>query len=232
MSSLAAIRSHLPAQHVDKFDKLANRLSPQPPPAKPSPCPNTQNNGSDYFNSNPTVPKSFELAPKGHTMVVAADDGEPFLTITFASSSLADKVPDLLVFRGTAAGEEIASAHFSKWMGKSEMHYNGQKTKLRGSFESSTGLGKAKWQKEGMRAMKFKLGKEVIAKFEAVGSEGKGKGKRNKGNGQFEIARDGLTREQTEEIIVSCLLERERMRLNGELLQDGVWEVFMASIGL
>ncbi|KAI0150517.1 hypothetical protein GGR57DRAFT_185197 [Xylariaceae sp. FL1272] len=231
MSSLAAIRSHLPPQVDKHVDKLTNRLSPQPP-AKTSSSPNPQNNGPDYFSSDPTIPKSFELAPKGHTMVVAADNGEPFLTITFASSSLSDNVPDLLVFRGTAAGEEIASAHFSKFMGRTKMDYNGNQTKLRGSFESSTGLGKAKWQKEGLRAMKFKLGKEVIAKFEAVGSEGKGKGRRNKGNGQFEIERDGLTREQTEEIIVSCLLERERMRLNGELLQDGVWEVFMAGIGL
>ncbi|CAJ2509462.1 Uu.00g144880.m01.CDS01 [Anthostomella pinea] len=101
------------------------------------------------------------------------------------------------------------------------------KVKIKKEFESSTGLGKARWEREGCRAMRLKAGKEVIARFEAVG-----KGKRKKGTGQFEISRDGLGRNQLEEVLISCLVGSERMRrageLGGEILQEGAWELFMA----
>jgi hypothetical protein len=69
--------------------------------------------------------------------------------------------------------------------------------------------------------------KETLARFGAVG-----KGRRNKGSGQLDILRDGVTRPQLEEIVVTCLVERERMRRDGELLEEGVWELFQAGLGI
>ncbi|KAI3325743.1 hypothetical protein HD806DRAFT_491136 [Xylariaceae sp. AK1471] len=242
MYSLAALRNHIPPQFDKHVDKLTSRLSPQPPPEQEQEQPPTQAQGAadEYYDSSqeawsqypaPSATKTLELAPKGHSMIVSTSNGKPLLTITFASSSSDEGVPDLLVFRGNGAGDEVASAQFHRWAQKTDLHYNGKKIKIKKDFESSAGLGKAKWEKEGRRAMKLKAGKDVVARFEAVG-----KGKRKKGTGQFEIFRDGLTRNQLEEVVISCLVERERMRRNGELdgeiLQEGAWELFMASLGL
>ncbi|KAI1080883.1 hypothetical protein F5B20DRAFT_83119 [Whalleya microplaca] len=236
MTSLAAFRNHIPHQ----IDRFANRTSPRPPAQQLQPQPG-QGTAADYDAASqeehhqytsPDATKTLELAPRGHTMVVTTANGAPLLTITFASNSSDDKAPDLIVLRGNGAGDEIASAQFHRWTSsKTDLRIHGQKVRIRKDFESSTGLGKAKWERDGRKAMRMKVGKEVFARFEAVGE-----GKRKKGTGQFDILKDGLSRDQLEEIVISCLVERERMRrdgeLGGELLQEGVWELFMASIGL
>ncbi|KAK9782746.1 hypothetical protein AB5N19_09329 [Seiridium cardinale] len=190
-----------------------------PPPAQPAP-----NNGAA---SRPT-PKTLELKPQGHSMVCASEYG-PLLTITFTSDSIGDnKAPHLIALRGNAAGEQVASAKFHRWTSnKTDLELNGQTMKVKKELHSASGLGKIKWERDGRKGMKLKAGKEVTAKFGAIG-----KGKRNRGSGEFEILRDGLTTPQLEEIVISCLVERERMRRDGELLEDGVWELFMAGLGL
>ncbi|KAH9905720.1 hypothetical protein F4778DRAFT_727298 [Xylariomycetidae sp. FL2044] len=240
MASLTALRNHIP-QQFDKFDRFTNRSSsaqkPQPPTTNGQSTHSDTHAGSQQTYSqrpSPDAAKSIELKPRGHTMVASTADGSPLLTITFASSSTDEKAPDLIVLRGNGAGDEIASAQFHKWHAKTDMHINGRKIKIRKDFSSGAGLGKARWEKDGRKAMKLisrsSSDKEVVARFEAVG-----KSKMKKGTGQFEILRDGLAREQLEEVVISCLVERERMRrdgeLRGELLQDGVWELFMASLG-
>lgn len=104
---------------------------------------------------------------------------------------------------------------------------NGDTLKVRKELKSTTGLGKMKWERDGRKGMRLKIDNQVIAKFGAVD-----KGKRNRGSGEFEILKDGITTPQLEEIVISCLVERERMRRDGELVEDGVWELFMASLGL
>lgn len=181
-------------------------------------------------NSGPShpTPRTLELKPQGHSMVCTSDYG-PLLTITFTSDSIGDdKAPHLIALRGNAAGPQVASARFHRWTSnKTDLEMNGQTAKVRKELKSATGLGKIKWERDGRKSMKMKADKEVIARFGAVG-----KGKRNRGSGEFEILRDGLGTDQLEEIVVSCLVERERMRRDGELLEDGVWELFMAGLGL
>ncbi|KAI1344474.1 hypothetical protein F5Y15DRAFT_112738 [Xylariaceae sp. FL0016] len=244
MTSLSALRSHIPQQFdkFDKLDKFTKRPSQAPPQQQQQqvPPPN-QGAAADYYASSeeacsqypsPCAIKTLELAPRGHSMVVTTGTGDALVTITFASNSSDEKAPDLIVLRGNGAGDEIASAQFHRWTtSKTEVYYNGKKIKIKKDFESSTGLGKARWEKDGRKAMKLRVGKEVVARFEAVG-----KGKRKKGTGQFDIMREGMTRNQLEEIVISCLVERERMRrdgeLGGEILQEGAWELFMASLGI
>ncbi|KAI1845162.1 hypothetical protein JX265_002754 [Neoarthrinium moseri] len=188
-----------------------------PPPSQPPPggCPQS-------------TPRTLELKPQGHSMVCMSDNG-PLLTITFTSDSIGDnKAPHLIALRGNAAGQQVASAKFHRWTSnKTDLEMNGQTTKVRKEMKSATGMGKIKWERDGRKGMKMKADKEVIAKFGAVGS-----GKRNRGSGEFEILKDWVTTPQLEEIVVSCLVERERMRRDGELLEEGVWEIFLNSLGL
>lgn len=165
-------------------------------------------------------------------MVCTSDRG-PLLTITFSSSSLGDDAaPHLIALRGDAAGPPIASARFHQWTStKTDLELHGRETKVRRELQSSTGLGKIKWERDGGKGMKLVDrgggGKEVVARFGATD-----KGKRNRGSGDFEILRDGLDTAQLEEVVVSCLVERERMRRAGELVEEGIWELFMAGLGL
>lgn len=165
-------------------------------------------------------------------MVCTSSHG-PLLTITFSSSSLGDDAaPHLIALRGDAAGPPIASARFHQWTStKTDLELHGRETKVRRELQSSTGLGKVRWERDGGRGMKLVdrggSGKEVLARFGATD-----KGKRNRGSGEFEILRDGLGTAQLEEVVVSCLVERERMRRAGELVEEGIWELFMAGLGL
>ena len=143
---------------------------------------------------------------------------------------------DELALRGNAAGPQIASARFHQWTStKTDLELHGQTTKVRREMHSATGLGKIKWERDGTKGMKLTTAaagsnggrKEVIARFGATH-----KSKRNRGSGQFDLLQDGMGTAQLEEIVVSCLVERERMRRAGELVEDGIWELFMASIGL
>ncbi|KAI0134246.1 hypothetical protein BJ170DRAFT_609053 [Xylariales sp. AK1849] len=249
------------AQRFGKWAGHLPGKSNKPEPAPAPPVPNggpepqppqhgipTQGSAADYYGNSqqawhqypppsqppagsaaqqPT-PKTLELAPQGHTMVCTTPSG-PLLTITFASDSIGNnKAPHLIALRGNAAGEQVASAKFHRWTSnKTDLEMNGQTSKVRKELHSATGLGKIKWEREGLKGMKLKAGKEVIAHFKPVS-----KGKRNKGAGQFDILKDDMTVPQLEEIVVTCLVERERMRRDGELLEDGVWELFMAGLGL
>ncbi|KAK6214657.1 hypothetical protein LQW54_004165 [Pestalotiopsis sp. IQ-011] len=135
-------------------------------------------------------------------MVCMSDHG-PLLTITFSSSSLGDDAaPHLIALRGDAAGPPIASARFHQWTStKTDLELHGRETKVRRELQSSTGLGKVKWERDGGRGMKLVDrggGKEVLARFGATD-----KGKRSRGSGEFEILRDGLGTAQLEEVVVS-----------------------------
>ncbi|KAI0475633.1 hypothetical protein GGR56DRAFT_522146 [Xylariaceae sp. FL0804] len=202
----------------------------------------------------PGTVKTLELAPRGHSMVVSNPDGSPLLTFTFASGSSANGAPDLIALCGDGGGDEVASAQFHRWTtSKTDVHYHhhdnnsgsgsGGDTvvRVKKNFESSTGLGPhARWEKDGRKAMKLLVGgkrgmgmkkkeeAELVARFEAVGAGSK----RKKGTGQFDVVRPGLSREQLEEVVVSCLVERERMRRDGEIVKEGAWELFAASTGL
>ena len=245
MTSIASLRNHIPQQFG--LNGRSSKQQQEVPPPQPQPNPQQrqqQGAAAEYsaasqeaYNQypSPDATKTLELVPKGHAMaVMTANHADTLLTITFASSSSDDKAPDLIVLRGAGAGdEEIASAQFHRWTtSKTDLHINGQRVKVKKDFESSTGLGKARWERDGRKGMKLSSAgkKDVLARFEAVGG-----GKRKKGAGQFEILGEGLSRPQLEEVVVSCLVERERMRRDGELLQggieEGIWELFMAGLG-
>lgn len=253
MTSIASLRNHIP-QQFQQFGLGGKNKTQQAPPPQPPPPDQQQNSqqgaAAEYYAASqeaysqypsPDATKTLELVPKGHVMAVAtAGGGETLLTITFASSSSDDRAPDLIVLRsGGLTGDEVASAQFHRWTtSKTDLHIHGQKVKINKDFESATGLGKARWERDGRKGMKLLLPadegggkkKDVAARFEAVGT-----GKRKKGEGQFAILRDGLSRPQLEEVVISCLAERERMRRDGELLQggieEGIWELFMAGLG-
>ncbi|KAF3000500.1 hypothetical protein E8E14_005380 [Neopestalotiopsis sp. 37M] len=234
MSTITQSAVHRIGKWTDaKFNKKPSSQAQHNTPTQNAP-------GNCYCSSQPAwqqpSPRTLELRPQGHTMVCESEYG-PLLTITFTSNSIGDdKAPHLIALRGNAAGPQIASARFHQWTStKTDLELHGRATKVRRELHSATGLGKIKWERDGTKGMKLsahhsgdeRSGKEVIARFGAAH-----KSKRNRGAGQFDLLREGMSTPQLEEIVVSCLVERERMRRAGELVEDGIWELFMASIGL
>ncbi|KAI1325533.1 hypothetical protein F5Y16DRAFT_377536 [Xylariaceae sp. FL0255] len=187
-------------------------------------------------------PRNLELVPQGHGWAVRDTnnpDGSrnPFMIMTWASDSSVDKAPDLLAYRGSSFIENpIAVARITKFTyhGELEMPALSNNTDIhndhgtnaskrmiklkRGHFDSSVGPGGgATWTRDGRHAMKLVLDKNKnsgggdqnspTARFEAAPSE-----KLHRGSGRLEILWEGLGRDQIEEIVLTCMVERERMR--------------------
>ncbi|KAH8671346.1 hypothetical protein BX600DRAFT_510025 [Xylariales sp. PMI_506] len=230
----------------------AASASPSPMPSPylmPSPSP-----------SPSLSPRTLELRVHGHFMVCAEPHafGTPLLTVTYGAEALGEGSPDMIALRGNALGPRLATVRFHRWttlkaevdMTASDGVSSDGKIKVWKEFDSVTGLGKVKWEGDGGKSMKMRAiadkkskGKDkdkdkdtspattvaadgVIARFRAASNA-----KKTSGPGYIELVRDGLTSRQLEEIVISCLVVRERTRRTQETLKEGAVELISQGIG-
>ncbi|KAK8109165.1 hypothetical protein PG984_014966 [Apiospora sp. TS-2023a] len=145
------------------------------------------------------------------------------------SSFSLSKPPHVSVHRGDPSGPEFATVHYHTFttskmdvtlrLGGGEGNISSNQ-RYKKDFNSATGLGRLRWQNESSsffncssdKGLKLEVSTGVfmgtIAKFEAA----KG-GNKTKGDGCLIIlARSPLNMMQLEEIVVTCVFERERRR--------------------
>ncbi|KAK7909225.1 hypothetical protein PG985_015103 [Apiospora marii] len=146
------------------------------------------------------------------------------------SSFSSSNQPHMTVHRGDASGPEVATVHYHTFT-TSKMDVtlrlggtggsNNQRYKK--DFDSATSLGRLRWQNESSslfscsdKGLKLEASTGgymgTIAKFEAA----KG-GSKTKGDGCLTIlARSPLNMMQLEEVVATCVFERERRRRESE----------------
>lgn len=119
----------------------------------------------------------------------------------------------LYVNRGD--GSSVGSAKFHSFSGKPDMTLGNTMVRVKRSFPSQTGLGFLVWRKDGASCFSRKGnlvlegGGTRIATFILE----KGPTYYNRQGGGIDIHKLGLTQQQLEEIVVSAVVELERLRI-------------------
>ncbi|TGJ81626.1 hypothetical protein E0Z10_g7138 [Xylaria hypoxylon] len=171
----------------------------------------------------------------GHNtqIVKAAGQSDALLILTIP---LPDK-PELTARRGHASGEMIAKARLHDFTTtKADMTLWGRHERWKKEYDSFTGLGHLCWKPSGKKGFVLEQNGRMLARYSVkdhvqkklhkrlyeslttgrhLASSGPSfDGPEQEAEARLEIFAQGLSREQLEEIVVSCAVERERFTKN------------------
>ncbi|KAI0535420.1 hypothetical protein GGR58DRAFT_479218 [Xylaria digitata] len=159
--------------------------------------------------------------------------------------------PELTAHRGHASGEKIATARLHDFTtAKADMTLWGRHERWKKEYDSFTGLGHLSWEPSGENGFVLDQDGRTLARY-SVNSHVQKRLKKilygsltigrqlgltgsslneleQEAEARLEIFAQGLSREQLEEIVVSCAVERERFKRNKDNKRDAkiIGEVF------
>ncbi|KAI0430724.1 hypothetical protein F5Y09DRAFT_307093 [Xylaria sp. FL1042] len=195
------------------------------------------------------VPGGLELfffRDRHNTQIIkAAGHHDALLAITLPRSNK----PELQAHRGHTSGETIAMGQLHGFTtSKADMTLWGRHERWKKEYDSFTGLGHLCWEPTGEEGFLLEGNGRMLARYkinierrkrlkkEFLGSLGIAKqvkllasssneigldGLENESEARLEVYAQGLSREQLEEIIISCVVERERFKKNRKNKKDG-----------
>ncbi|KAI1745796.1 hypothetical protein F4680DRAFT_465646 [Xylaria scruposa] len=185
----------------------------------------------------PGVLELFFFRDENDTQIVkAAGQADAFLVLTLP---VLDK-PEITVRRSHASGEAIATARLHDFTTtKADMTLWGRHERWKKEYSSFTGLGYLCWQPYGEMGFILEQDGRMLARYSVNGDVQKRSNKKSwwsltmdpqlallsgsssssdgpdqEAEARLEIFAQGLSREQLEEIVVSCTVERERLAKN------------------
>ncbi|KAF2964936.1 hypothetical protein GQX73_g8624 [Xylaria multiplex] len=173
-----------------------------------------------------------------NTQIVKAAGLDALLILTLP---LLEK-PELTARRGHLSGEKIATARFHDFTTtKVDMTLWGRHERWKQEYDSFTGLGHLNWEPSGEEGFVLDQNGRTLARYSVnsnvqkrlkkmlcgpltIGRQlaltGSLNGLEQEAEARLEIFAQGLGREQLEEIVVSCAVERERFKKNKDNKRD------------
>ncbi|KAK8022683.1 hypothetical protein PG993_013450 [Apiospora rasikravindrae] len=204
--------------------------------------------------SSPPQKLLFTVQGKNYTITDPGRSRTLFTVIRVARSRSwlsSTNPPHMSIRRGDATGPELAAVHYHSFTTAKmdvTLHLgeacSSKTQRYKKDFDSATGLGRLRWQNESssffscssrggglkLEASAGEYSGTTIAKF-----EGSNEGSKTKGDGCLTLlARRSLNMMQLEEIVATCVFERERRRRETEKTETAVAanEVGVAAVGV